>query len=98
MSSVVAVNHQYLLNMAKSSRQIAAALDGFLRLPGDGLANSPEVDRAYRDMSYDWDKRRGELADALEAIADCLTTTSQSFDKTDQELADALQGNGPPAN
>lgn len=51
-------------------------------LPSDG-----ETDDRLHDFMQKWDKRRGQLADTLDAVAVALTAIHDGFDGTDNKLA-----------
>lgn len=90
--SYISVNVQYLRNLAATTRSVESSLREFAQLPGSALACSPKVDAAYQDLNGDWDKRRNELAAALDAIADGFSTAADGFEATDAELAAGLSG------
>jgi hypothetical protein len=41
-----------------------------------------------------WDKRRGQVADTLDAVASALKAIDESFTETDNKLTDQVNGNG----
>lgn len=59
-----------------------------------GVSSAPPVDDELGDFMGRWDKRRGELADSLDAVAEALKVIFDSFTATDQELTDQLNGDG----
>ncbi len=90
--SHIEVNTLYLRNLATRTRGIESTLRQFSGLAGNAFQSSPKVRSAYSELGNRWDMRRDELADALAAIADGLDTTWRAFQDTDQQLADALDG------
>lgn len=53
-----------------------------------------DVDGALEDFMGDWDERRGELADSLDAVSQLLTAIYDSFSGAQDELIDSLDGGG----
>ena len=93
--SEINVNVLYLQNLAARARGVESTLRQFSSLGGEAVSSSPTVASAYTDLSYRWGQRRGELADAVSAIASGLDTTWQAFQRADSDLAAALDA--PPA-
>jgi ABC-type transporter Mla subunit MlaD len=87
----VDVNLQYLENLARHTREVESTLRRFATLTGSALNSSPDVNAAYQDLGWRWDQRRDELAAALAALADGFDTTRLNFERTDAELASALE-------
>lgn len=90
--SYIAVNTLYLRNLASRTREVESTLRQFSGLTGTALNSSPIVRAGYNKLNSNWDQRRGELADALSAIADSFDATWRSFEQTDSDLAGALEG------
>lgn len=93
--SEINVNVLYLQNLASRARGVEDTLRAFSSLGGEAVSSSQKVASAYVDLSYRWDQRRGELADAIGAIADGLDTTWQAFQQADSDLAAALDAPPP---
>lgn len=53
-----------------------------------------DVDGALEDFMGDWDERRGELADSLDAVSQLLGAIFDSFSGAQDELIDSLDGGG----
>ncbi len=90
--SYIEVNTLYLRNLAARTREAEHVLRQFSNLAGGALHSSPKVRDAYTDLSWRWDMRRNELADALSAVADGFDTAASGFEETDEQLARTLTG------
>ena len=93
--SEINISVLYLQNLSSRARGVESSLRTVSDLGGNVVSSSPKVASAYTDLSYRWDQRRGELADAIGAIAEGLDITWQAFQKADSDLAAAL-GAPPP--
>ena len=50
------------------------------------LPSDHETDDRLHDFMEKWDKRRGELADTLDAVSEALKAIHDAFDGTDDKL------------
>ena len=89
--SKIAVNLDYLDGLADDLDSTCRKLRRE-RIKGARLQSDPETDDALDDFLNKWDKRRRELADNLESVADAVTKIRQSFADTDEKLAAELEG------
>ncbi|MFT3852330.1 MAG: hypothetical protein QM733_06300 [Ilumatobacteraceae bacterium] len=69
------------------------------RLRGGGnlkgtIDSDGRVDDALGDFMGKWDKRRGQVADTLDAVASALQAIDESFTATDDKLTSQLNGDG----
>ena len=90
--SVIAVNSQYLANLATNLREIATLLRGTNMTRGfeTALCRSPEVWEAFKDFDDQWDERRRHIANSLEELASGFDMTRENFEQADAELAQSL--------
>ncbi|MEM9131352.1 MAG: hypothetical protein AAGE88_03355 [Actinomycetota bacterium] len=49
---------------------------------------------AHRDFKGKWDERRDQLSDGLRSVADALEMIRDSFDQTEDDLVNTLNGEG----
>lgn len=87
----IAVGIQYLRNLASDTRSVADALESESALSNERICSVPSIDEAYADFCNRWDRRRGELAEALRTIANSLETVGHSFGRVDADIAGKLQ-------
>ena len=90
--SEIAVNSQFLANLASSLRDIASQLRATNMARGfeTALCSSPEVWEAFRDFDERWDERRGRIADSLEELASGFDMARENFEQADTELAQSV--------
>lgn len=53
-----------------------------------------KVNDELSDFMGKWDKRRGQVADTLDAVVSALKAIDESFTKTDDKLTSQLDGDG----
>ena len=82
-------------------RTLKGEVDGTSgRLRGDvgNTSNTIDSDDSVNEKLHDfmgkWDKRRGQVADTLDAVSSALNSIDESFTQTDDKLASQVNGGG----
>jgi uncharacterized protein YukE len=82
-------------------RTLKGEVDGTSgRLRGDvgNTSNTIDSDDSVNEKLHDfmgkWDKRRGQVADTLDAVASALKAIDESFTECDDKMTDQLNGCG----
>lgn len=88
--SVIEVNYAYLENVAANARRVADSLRDNTAIGGASLGSAPPVREALAQLERDWDMRRHELSDVIEALASSLDNARASFEESDAALANQL--------
>jgi hypothetical protein len=85
MADLIVVDLDYVSHLRQ---QVGSTTDRLREDSPDNvsLPSDPETDDELHEFMQKWDKRRGELADTLAAVADALTAIHDAFDGTDNQL------------
>jgi uncharacterized protein YukE len=86
------------LNYVRTLKGQVDGTSGHLRGKVGNVKNTIDSDDSVNDKLNDfmgkWDKRRGQVADTLDAVASALKSIDESFTQTDDKLAGQVNGTG----
>ncbi len=91
MSETIAIDLDEVLELKANVDATRANLTADFGRAAD-IPSDPNVDERIRKFSGDWDERRDELSDSLEAVSLALGAIHDSFHETDAQLTDELGG------
>jgi uncharacterized protein YukE len=60
----------------------------------NAISSDPDLDGKLHDFMQDWDKRRRQVADTLDAVASALHAIDDSFTQNDDKMAAQINGGG----
>ncbi len=92
MADRIRINYAQLGALAETSATVVSDLDAVDRPNQAEFAHSPCVQHGFHEFEQAWDKRRGELVEALSVVTDALAGIAQVFEEGDAQMAASLEG------
>ncbi len=94
MADQIRIAYDNLAAVADTSLGVVHDLRN-VRRPGDvDLSASPATSRGYTEFESAWDKRRDEISEALDTVAQALAGIAQVFADADAQMSAELRGEG----
>jgi len=94
MADRIKINYAELGTLADTSGQVVADLDAVERPNDVDFSHSPCVAHGFREFDQAWDKRRGELTEALGIVTEALAGIAQIFEDAETQMVAELEGGG----
>lgn len=94
MTDLIIIDYEELGTLVEQAGQTSQDLADVGSLPGADLTHSPRTRDGLDDFQGEWDKRRGELVEALDAVTQALSVISSVFADADAQMTAAIQGEG----
>jgi uncharacterized protein YukE len=94
MAEKIHIDLNYVRTLKSEVDGTAGRLRGDVGNVKDTISSDSDVNDKLHDFMGKWDKRRGQVADTLDAVASALQSIDESFTKTDDKLAAQVGGNG----
>ncbi len=94
MAETIKIDIPYVRNLHDSVKDTAARLRGDVGNVDDALSSDPDVEGKLHDFMSKWDKRRGQVADTLDAVVNALHAIDESFTESDEKMACQVEGGG----
>lgn len=92
MAGRIRIDYEQLGTLAETSATVVDGLDDVGRPNQAEFAHSPCVQHGYHEFEQAWDKRRGELVEALRVVTDALAGIAEVFEEGDAQMAASLEG------
>jgi len=89
VSSIV-VQPAKLRTSAKSVTEAATDIGDVTCIEKNAIMTADNVQRAYQKFLEKWDERRDQLKTMLDVIAESMSTTADTFEGSDQDMATKL--------
>jgi uncharacterized protein YukE len=94
MAETIKINIPYVRTLHGSVQDTAERLRGHTGDVHDTLSSDPDVSDKLHDFMGKWDKRRGQVADTLDAVVSALHAIDESFTESDEKMAAQVDGGG----
>ena len=92
MADEIRIVLPYVRDLHDRVEETAQRLRGDIGDVGHTLGSDPQTQGRLDDFMGEWDKRRGQVADTLDAVGSALHAIDESFTNTDDQLAGQLIG------
>ena len=92
MADHILIATAFLDTLHTNARDAAYGLRECSDVINSGFAPNHEVTRAYDEFIGRWKKNRQSLQEGLDAVAQALAVTRDTFMRVDSELAGAVRG------
>ncbi|MEO5899096.1 MAG: hypothetical protein ABIR68_03055 [Ilumatobacteraceae bacterium] len=92
MADKIYIDIDYVLKLHGDVTDTSSRLRGKVGKVDDIITSDDDIDGKLHDFMQKWDKRRGQVADTLDAVASGLHAIQDSFSTTDQKMADQVNG------
>ncbi len=92
MTNRITINYAELGAMADRSSEMTNDLDAVGNPSDADFSHSPRTRHGYHEFEQAWDKKRGELVEALRVVTEALAGISEVFEEADRQMTEALEG------
>ena len=94
MADTIRIDIPYVRRLHDSVQDTAQRLRGNTENVNDMLSSDSDVEGKLHDFMGKWDKRRGQVADTLDAVVNALHAIDESFTESDEKMACQVNGGG----
>jgi uncharacterized protein YukE len=94
MADTISININYVRGLKGQVDDTSGRLRGDVGDVAHTIDSDPDVNDKLHDFMGKWDKRRGQVADTLDAVSSALNSIDESFTQTDDKLASQVNGGG----
>lgn len=94
MAETIRIDLDYVRTLKGSVGETAGRLRGDVGSVKHTITSDDKIADKLDDFMGKWDKRRGQVADTLDAVVSALKTIDESFTDTDDKMASQINGDG----